>query len=337
MRNVEYSSRTSKCKRHPCWLASVLLLLGIAGANGQEPEPQVTIRKDVHLVLVDVLVADNKGNTLGGLRANDIVLMDENVPQEIAHFSQDRVPLAIALVVDASGSMGAMFDPVRKALIKALPALRAGDQVALFSFNYETHLRVGLTRDADQLSKAIQRLYANGTTNLTDAVYQSAQYLRKSAPQSRRIVILVSDLMATWMSRTSMSNGESEVLESDVALFVVRLPSRAEEEGRSLHAWISSLADYSGGLVITSNSRLGIQSSVELIFDILKARYTLGFYPHHPGKPGSTRRIIVRLTNDEIHRVMPGAFVRYKRQYTVPDPDTREAGGTPDKHPRKRQ
>src|SRR2546422_3732392 len=60
------------------------------------------IRVDVSLVLLDATVKDKAGRVMGALKQEDFVLDEDGVPQQVAHFSRDQLPLAVALVGDRS-------------------------------------------------------------------------------------------------------------------------------------------------------------------------------------------------------------------------------------------
>ena len=57
----------------------------------------------------------------------------EGAQQQVAHFSRDQLPLAVALVVDLSGSIQPFLRPLRYATLTALKTLKPEDQVALIT------------------------------------------------------------------------------------------------------------------------------------------------------------------------------------------------------------
>lgn len=64
----------------------------------------------------------------------------------------------------------------------------------------------------------------------------------------------------------------------------------------------------------------GIHKALVTLFQILRARYTVGFYPQASGKPGSTRRIRMRLKHDsgQDSKTPTGFYLRYRQKYVVP-------------------
>jgi VWFA-related protein len=65
--------------------ASVMALGAQAPDNGQQPSP--TIRVSTRLVLVDVVVKDKNGKSIGGLKAEDFVVQEKGKTQKIALFT----------------------------------------------------------------------------------------------------------------------------------------------------------------------------------------------------------------------------------------------------------
>lgn len=323
------------------WAALILVFVVCVHAQ-LAPEPQTTIRKQVNLVLVDVIVTDPKGAIVNGLTAKDFEITDEGAPRDIVHFGQDEIPTAIALVVDISSSMEFTTAPFREGLMHALPSLKSTDRVALFSFSEHCRMEEGLTRNFKRVAGWIRALGTGGVTNIEDAVYDAAHYLRKAAPAERRIIIVVSDMVATIEGRMPV---QEELMKSEAAVFGIRVPSAADAAASKTLATLKSkglteqierelrrewagpvvpLATATGGVVFDVQRPDGIQPAVESLFRLVRSRYTLGFYPDPPGRPGSTRRLEVRLKNGNADSAPAGTFLTYRTQYRVP----RDEGAT---------
>ena len=67
---------------------------------------------------------------------DDFIVYEDDVRQQVTHFSAERVPVSLGLVLDTSGSMaGEKWDHARGA--RPLPArsARAEDEVFLYRFS----------------------------------------------------------------------------------------------------------------------------------------------------------------------------------------------------------
>jgi Ca-activated chloride channel family protein len=283
---------------------------------------------------VDVIVTDPRGTIIKGLRPQDFELLDEGKPQEIAHFSQDEIPLAIALVVDVSGSMSEIIGPLRKALAASLRTLKQEDLVALISFHGTAKVEIGFSRDFEAITHKIGKLRSSGGTNINEAIYDSARLLQEEAPRARRVIILVSDMVGSYHGGKPAMQ---QLIESEATLFCIRVPSGFQPNVAAYQAIVDELkalgiiedltlpatpaevwATASGGVVLNVFRKEGMQIAVEHLIQMLRTRYTLGFYPNPPGKPASIRQLKVQPNNDQIKSILPGTIVTFRNRYRVP-------------------
>src|SRR5262245_24016557 len=98
--------------------------------NGVEP-----IRLGTSLVVLDAQVLNRRtGAVVGGLKREDFLIHENGVRQEITHFSQDKLPLSIILLLDLSGSVRPYVEQIRDGALQALSRLKPEDEVALLAF-----------------------------------------------------------------------------------------------------------------------------------------------------------------------------------------------------------
>ena len=82
-----------------------LALVGAKRTAAQETRGQGSIRVDVNLVTVAFSARDAHGQLVDNLTKDDLDLLEDTVPQTIAHFARSAdLPLTLGLIVDASGS-----------------------------------------------------------------------------------------------------------------------------------------------------------------------------------------------------------------------------------------
>ena len=84
--------------------AAVVVIAGSASVAGQKQD-EFRFRSGVDLVNVTATVVDRNGRFVPGLRQEDFIVYEENELQEVTHFSNERVPVSLGLVLDTSGSM----------------------------------------------------------------------------------------------------------------------------------------------------------------------------------------------------------------------------------------
>jgi VWFA-related protein len=300
----------------PAALSAPLLMV----AQKAETQPDIKpVRATVNLVLVDAIVTDPKGNTANGLSPEDFVLLDEQAKQPIMHFSRDEFPMAIALVVDTSGSMAGLFESLRRGVLKSLKKLKASDRVVLFSFQHHVKRETDLQGDPKKLAQRIQALSVGGGTDINAALYEAAAYLAKVAPEERHVVVLVSDNLSSGGARTNREVS-ALVRETNATVFSLQLPILGPSahtvqmtvtgvtpevakqiaqllQGFNPHRspFVPLVVEESGGALIDVHKEDGVEPALDSLLHLLKTRYTLGYYPSDGAEPGSLRKLEVQL------------------------------------------
>ena len=82
-----------------------------------------TLKVDVDLVLANVTVTDRNGRFVTGLEKENFKLVEDKVPQEIAYFSAEDIPLSVGIILDVSGSMK---DKLKTAVEAAITFMKGG-------------------------------------------------------------------------------------------------------------------------------------------------------------------------------------------------------------------
>ena len=155
----------------------------IPPASAPQPPPPdwdsggYKLKVDVRMVMVDAIVRDRGGRPLETLKQQDFRIFEDGTEQEIQSFSRDELPLAVALVIDRSGSVSPHMNAIRQAAYKALSQLKRGDQVALFTFAGDVQRLEDLTTDRQRIADRISEIRAGGGTNIVDGLFDAVNYL----------------------------------------------------------------------------------------------------------------------------------------------------------------
>src|SRR2546426_8769521 len=110
-------------------LAAAVLIAGGARVAGQRQDDQkkdegFRFKSGVELINVTATVTDRSGRFVPGLRQEDFTIYEDNVRQDITHFSNERVPVSLGIVLDTSGSMaGEKIDNALSAIDRFLGSL----------------------------------------------------------------------------------------------------------------------------------------------------------------------------------------------------------------------
>src|SRR4030095_5871800 len=80
-------------------------------SSGQTSSDEQTLSLRSDLVLFDVLPIQKKtGRVIADLKRDDFTVYEDNVLQTISHFSQDKLPVSIVLLVDRAGCVNAFSE-----------------------------------------------------------------------------------------------------------------------------------------------------------------------------------------------------------------------------------
>jgi Ca-activated chloride channel homolog len=286
-------------------------------ARAQKANPK-TIRVETSLVLVEATVKDKAGLTVDGLAKSDFQITADGSPQTISHFSRDQLPLAVALVVDLSTSISPYLDQLRYSMQNSLLTLKAEDEVALFTFTYDVKKRADLTQNKSAVANQFENLPIGGSTNINDALYEAAHYLRERASAARRVIILVSDNVASQEGKFAPDEVEKEILRADAVVYSLKIPGETtigeqkyiEIAGPAL-VNVSKIVPHTGGEIFEVQKEGSLTAAFAALIQRLKARYTLGFMPEQPAGDGRFHLLDVRLVSGRCK----GCTVYTKRSY----------------------
>jgi len=207
--------------------ASLVALAGsIVLAQSQPAKPSgqgdgFKFRTGVELINVTATVTDATGRFVSGLKQEDFVVYEDDVRQEVTHFSAERVPVSLGLVIDTSGSMaGEKWEHATEALDRfLLDLLVEQDEVFLYRFSNDPILVQDWTIDRGRLSRAMQRLVPRGGTAMYDALAEAVP-LADTGHNRKKAVVVISDGNDT-NSRTSVPELKQLIRESEVMVYAV--------------------------------------------------------------------------------------------------------------------
>jgi len=301
--------------------SAVLVAAALLCANGQEP----VFRASSELVVVDVQVVRTKtGTPAPALHAGDFEISEENVRQEIVHFSRDEFPLSVVLLFDLTDSVRPVLRRLADGAKTALAHLKASDEVAVMV--YAGHARVveWFTTDRSRTERAIERaaqMESREPAFFNEAIYSAARALRQTGnPTNRRVIIWLTDNLPNLPPSNNKSvHSEDEAVralqEEGVVVApilltsplwmtlgpMVRVGEAAKGKARApgdAHKY----AEWTGGKVVGLRGREPGERLAELI-DELHARYTIAYRPSDPQPAGTFRKIQVHLVPSQSLRV----------------------------------
>ena len=214
---------------------TTLALFAVAASalvGAQQPQtppapPAVQFRTGVDLVNVTVTVTDAAGRFVRGLQKEDFRVFDEDALQPIAHFSAERVPVSLGIVLDTSGSMaGEKIQAAREALDRFLfQLLDPEDEVFLFRFDNVPELVEDWTTDKKRISDSLGRIQPRGGTALYDTVAEAVR-MAQQGRNRKKAVLIISDGNDT-SSRTDVLTVKQLIRQTEVLVYAIGIDGSA--------------------------------------------------------------------------------------------------------------
>ena len=178
-------------------------------------------RAGVDLINVSATVTDASGRFVPGLHQDDFIVYEDGVPQQVTHFSAERVPVSLGLVLDTSTSMaGEKWDHATEALDRfLLDLLEPQDEVFLYRFSNDPVLVQDWTTDRMLLSRVLNRIVPRGGTAMYDAVAEAVP-LADTGHNRKKAIVVISDGNDN-RSQTSVSELKHMIHNSEVLIYAI--------------------------------------------------------------------------------------------------------------------
>jgi Ca-activated chloride channel family protein len=316
---VLHNPHTRRGPRFPlCLIAAIGLLLCSPLVPAQEVQPDDVIRVRTDLVAVPVTVTDSRGRRISDLKREDFVLTDDGRSAKIDYFASGAERIALAFVLDNSGSLREQLSRQRDAAIGLFSRFGPGSSVAVIRFGQQARLLAPFTRDKDSARTAfsvpVNLSALSERTAIFDAASTAVQAYTPRGENSteRRIVILISDGLDT-ASSSSAAQVITAANRMNVSFYVIQLPLFTPSDGRLVPRpaakGFRDLADRTGGKYFvagTARSALDPNAPVDLtpvfaaIEEDLRSQYVIGFYPGDASRDGQTHRAAITVSNRKL-------------------------------------
>jgi VWFA-related protein len=206
-----------------------------------EGMPDYSIKVDVPLVNLDVLITTKDGQFIPGLHKDNFKILEDGVEQKVANFNQSEAPITAVLLIEfASTNYNYMYDALNASYTFA-SGLKKEDWVAVVSYDMRSQILVDFTQDKRAILGALNMLRIPGFSerNLFDALFDTLD--RVDRIDGKKYVILVSSGRDTF-SKLNLDQILKKVKSTrDTTIYAVSIGRERRER----------MEPYVGGIVTT--------------------------------------------------------------------------------------
>ena len=298
-----------------CLATAIGLILFPSFVTAQETQPDDVISVRTDLVAVPVTVADSRGRRISDLKQQDFALTDDGRNARIDYFASGAERIALAFVLDNSGSLREQLSRQRDAAIGLFSRFGPGSSVAVIRFGLQARLLAPFTTDTDRARAAFSvPLNLSERTAIFDAGMATIQAYAPRGENSaeRRIAIMISDGLDT-ASRSNAPQVIAAANRMNVSFYVIQLPLFTPSEGRLVPRpaakGFRDLAERTGGRYFvagSARSALDPNAPIDLapvfaaIEEDLRSQYVIGFYPGAASRDGQMHRTAITVSNRKL-------------------------------------
>jgi len=297
-----------------CLTASISLLLFSSFVTAQEKEPVEVISVRTDLVAMPITVTDSRGRRISDLKQQDFVLNDDGRKARIDYFASGAERIALAFVLDSSGSLREQTARQRDAALGLFSRFGPASSVAVIRFGQKAKLLAPFNSEPESARAAFGVSVSDQRTAIFDAALFAieAYAARGENSPERRIAILISDGLDT----ASSANARQVIAAANkmnVSFYVIQLPLFTPSGGhlaaRPAAKGFRDLAEKTGGRYFvagTAASALDPNAKVDLtpvfaaIEEDLRSQYVVGFYPGAASRDGKPHRAAIAASNPRL-------------------------------------
>ncbi len=163
-----------------------------------ENMPDYSIRVEVPLVSLDVLVTTKDGQTIPGLHKENFKILEDGAPQTISNFNQSEAPITAVLLVEFASTNYTFEVEALRASYAFASTLKKDDWVAVISYDMKSQILADFTQDKGAVAAALNQLRMPGfsETNLFDATFDTLDRLDRI--EGKKYIILVTTGIDTF-------------------------------------------------------------------------------------------------------------------------------------------
>jgi VWFA-related protein len=274
--------------------------------QAEQQQPEYSMSVESPLVVVDVLVTDEDGNVLTGLKKGNFRVLDDGKPQIITDFATTDAAITIVILMEYSGIAYDYFAYKAASWSTGfLDYLEQQDWVALVTYDVKPTVRVDFTRSKPAVEQALRSLSYPGfrEANMFDAIADTLDRLEEV--KGKRSILLITTGVDTF-SRMRLDEVFDKLKRSNVTIFCVGiaeseylmadLRSRTSSIGYlQMKNQLQTFADLTGGFAWFPRFEGELPDLFRSIGGTLSNQYGISFSPPQESRDGKYHKLKVEV------------------------------------------
>jgi VWFA-related protein len=286
-----------------------------------EDIPDYSLKVNVPLVNVDVLVTTKDGQFIPGLKQGNFRILEDGVPQQVTHFNVSQAPITAVLLVEFASTSYTFLRDALMASYAFANSLKKDDWVAVAYYDMQPHILVDFTQDKKAVYGALNQLRIPGfaETNLFDALYDTLDRLDRV--EGKKYVILVTTGIDTF-SKLTLDKMMKKIKDTkDVTIFPISVGWMLREycethpgSCRNIHGMgipvsqmdylqgdneMKTFAAMTGGRAYFPRFQAEYAEEFQDISSDIRNQYTLSYAPTNSKLDGTYRKLKVEVVGPD--------------------------------------
>jgi VWFA-related protein len=291
------------------------------------PDEDEVIKIETEAVNVLFTAQDKNHRLLTNLKPEDVRLLENGQPQQIASFSrQIDLPLSIAILIDTSASQERTLPEEKEAAIGFLESVvrPEKDEVSVVSFTGDSTLEQGMTSNLTHLRRAVERVQfvppsgyigggvvttppisgsnqaVAGSTAIWDCIWVTSEEVLGPAPdKTRRAIILLTDGYDTF-SRKKLDDAARAAQKAEAVVYSVGIGDKFYDGVNK--GVLEKISEKTGGRAYFPKDEIELREAFKQIQDEMRSQYLIAYEPTNGVKDGSYRTIEIQLVNAQLQK-----------------------------------
>lgn len=249
----------------------------------QQPSPdtqteagQFVFKKQVEEVVLHAVVVGIQNDLVSSLQKQDFQVFEDGKPQQITSFHQEKVPVALGILIDNSGSMRPKRAAVNQAAMNLIRSSDPQDQIFVVNFGEQYYLDQDFTNDESKLQAALGRIETRGSTALYDTIVASANHMKQGAELQKRILLVVTDGDDN-ASQESLEEAVQQLQQKDApVVYTIGLLNPSRPENSALRS-LRTISQETGGAAYFPADVREVDAITRGIGSAIRSQYVIGY------------------------------------------------------------